>query len=54
MQELRIKNNSTKLKVQINGIPKIELIPKEQLETIINVFANRIEKHLINKSKCKK
>ena len=51
MQEIKLENNNTNLKVYINGVPNIELMPKEvaecfftALELEINCFNIEIEK----------
>lgn len=35
MQEIKIKGNETNLKVYINGVPNLDLIPKEIQEFLI-------------------
>ena len=45
MQEINIKNNPSGLKLFINGVPQIELIPKDQLGLVINTLEKQIDKH---------
>ena len=51
MQEITIKNNPSGLKMFINGVPQIELIPKEQLGLVANALEKQIDKHFADKSK---
>lgn len=45
MQEITVKNNQTELKVFINGVPQIELIPKDQLELIAKALEEQVYEH---------
>ena len=49
MQEINIKNNPSGLKIFINGVPQIELIPKEKLGVVINALEKQIDKHFADK-----
>lgn len=35
MKEIIVKSNNTKLKVFINGIPNLKLIPKDEAENVV-------------------
>jgi hypothetical protein len=51
MQEINIKNNPSGLKLFINGVPQIELIPKEKLDVVINTLEKQIDIHFADKTK---
>ena len=43
MQEITVKNNQSGLKILINGVPQLSLIPKEQIEVVAKALEKRID-----------
>ncbi len=44
MQEMEIKENPLNLKVYVNGIPDLRLIPKEKAESLFSALELEISK----------
>lgn len=51
MQEITVKNNQSGLKIFINGVPQLSLIPKEQIEVVAKALEKRIDEHFDKKSR---
>jgi hypothetical protein len=44
MKAIDINNNPSGLKIFINGIPQIELIPEEKMDLVVNALEKQIDK----------
>jgi hypothetical protein len=47
MQEVILKTNNTSLRVYINGIPNLSLIPKDIAESAISVLELEISEYIM-------
>ena len=54
MEEIIVKGNDTDLKVYVNGVPKIESIPKDELTPLIVSLEIAVSNHFENYQKRKK
>ena len=45
MTEIIIKNNINSLRVYINGVPNLEVIPKDEVESVIAALELQISEH---------
>lgn len=51
MQEIIVKNNNTGLKVFINGVPNLKLIPKDEAENTVIALELQISEFYKKKQK---
>lgn len=49
MQEVKIENNDLGLKVFVNGVPKLSLAPKEEIESVATVLELQMTEFYKNK-----
>jgi hypothetical protein len=49
MQEIKLSKNPSGLRVFINGVPRLELIPKAQLDIMVNALEKQISEHFEKK-----
>ena len=54
MEDIIVKGNDTGLKVYVNGAPKIESIPKDELTPLIVSLEIAVSNHFENYQKRKK
>ena len=54
MEEIIVKGNDTGLKVYVNGVPKIESIPNDELTPLIVSLEIAVSNHFENYQKRKK
>lgn len=51
MQKIILKENTLGLKVLINGIPNLNLAPKEEVESVVSVLEEKITEQYKNKER---
>lgn len=49
MQEIKIKDNETSLKIYINGVPNFDLVPKDIKDFLISCLELRMSQYLKKK-----
>ena len=54
MEEIIVKGNDTGLKVYVNGVPKIESIPNDEITPLIVSLEIAVSNHFENYQKRKK
>ncbi len=51
MQEIKVTKNSSVLRVFVNGVPRLELIPKAQLDIMVNALEKQISQNFEKKNR---
>ena len=52
MQEIIVKDNKLGLRVFINVVPNLKLIPKDKVESVLSALELQISEHYKKKNRC--